>query len=155
MSTHQKDFQKWHKYKEQIDNAPKRIFFHEREVWWCSIGVNVGFEEDGKGEYFARPIIIFKKFNNEVFWGMPISTKIKKGKFYAPIDLEDKMPRVAIISQLRLIDGKRLIDKIGTITNENYQLIQKAAINLCNLQPPFVLSDPAEAGPRPKPFMKQ
>ena len=100
-------------------------------MWWCSIGVNVGFEQDGKGEYFARPVIIFKKFNNEVFWGIPLSTKIKKGKFYVPVELGDGVPRVAIISQLRLIDGKRLYQKLGVIRMENHKNLAEAVIYLC------------------------
>jgi|SRR3989338_5296187 len=126
-----KDFQKWHKVKEKIDNAPVRIFFHERDVWWCSIGVNVGFEQDGKGDNFARPIVVFKKFNNEVFWGIPLSTKIKKGKFYVPVEMEDQLPRVAIISQLRLIDGKRLYQKFGIINEADYKRLEDAIIALC------------------------
>lgn len=126
-----KDFNKWNNKKTNINDAMNRIFFHEREVWWCSIGLNVGYEQDGKGEKFARPVLIFKKFNNEVFWGIPISTKIKKGKFYSSIDLGDKTPRVVIFSQLRLMDAKRLIDKIGMIGKNNYTEIQKAIINFC------------------------
>jgi len=126
-----KDFQQWHNAKEKIDNSSRRIFFHEREVWWCSIGVNVGFEQDGKGEYFARPVIVFKKFNNEVFWGIPLSTKIKKGKFYTTINLEDNIPRVAIISQLRLIDGKRLYQKLGFINEIDYKNLIESVMNLC------------------------
>ena len=127
----QKDFKKWNNAKTEIDNSPRRLFFHERKVWWCSIGVNVGFEQDGKGEYFARPVIIFKKFNNEVFWGIPLSTKIKKGKFYVPVELGDGVPRVAIISQLRLIDGKRLYQKLGVIRMENHKNLAEAVIYLC------------------------
>lgn len=127
-----KDFQNWHKLKEWIDKNIKRVFFHEREVWWCSIGINIGYEQDGRGSRFARPVVIFKKFNNEVFWGVPLSTKIKKGKFYVSADIGDGIARVAIISQLRLIDAKRLIDKIGTIKKDNYKIIQKAVIDLCN-----------------------
>lgn len=126
-----KDFQKWHEKKSQVDNIAKRPFFHEREVWWCAVGMNIGFEQDGRGERFARPVLVFKKFNNEVFWAIPLSTKIKKGKFYVPIEFEDGLPRVVIISQLRLIDARRLMDKIGTISGDNYKLIQKAIINLC------------------------
>ncbi|MEK9182238.1 MAG: type II toxin-antitoxin system PemK/MazF family toxin [Patescibacteria group bacterium] len=126
-----KDFKKWNNAKTEIDNSPRRLFFHERKVWWCSIGVNVGFEQDGKGEYFARPVIIFKKFNNEVFWGIPLSTKIKKGKFYVPVELGDGVPRVAIISQLRLIDGKRLYQKLGVIRMENHKNLAEAVIYLC------------------------
>ncbi|OGI63848.1 hypothetical protein A2642_00840 [Candidatus Nomurabacteria bacterium RIFCSPHIGHO2_01_FULL_39_10] len=128
----EKDFQKWHKAKKELDKNLSRLFFHEREVWWCSTGLNIGFEQDGRGEYFARPILIFKKFNNEVFWAIPLNTKIKKGKFYVSIELGDGVPRVVIISQLRLMDAKRLIDKMSTVSDDNYKLIQKAVINLCN-----------------------
>lgn len=127
-----KDFQKWHFKKELIDGTGKRLFFHEREIWWCAVGLNIGFEQDGRGERFARPVPVFKKFNNEVFWAIPISTKIKKGKFYVPIEFGDGVARVAIISQLCLVDAKRLMNKIGTIANNNHELIQKAVISLCD-----------------------
>ena len=75
-----KDYQRWHEEKTAIeDSYGQRVFFHEREVWWCSIGFNVGFEQDGRGEKFARPVLVFKKFNKEVFWAIPLSTKIKTG----------------------------------------------------------------------------
>lgn len=57
--------------------------------------------------------------------------KIKKGKFYVPVDLGDKMERVAIISQLRLIDAKRLYQKINVLNSANYKKVQDAVINLC------------------------
>ena len=128
-----KDYTQWHHEKTAMEHAETaRVFFHEREIWWCSIGSNIGFEQDGRGEKFARPVLAFKKFNKEVFWALPLSTKIKTGKFYAPVDLGDGVARVAIISQLRLVDAKRLIGKIGTVPDENYAQIQKAVMNLCS-----------------------
>lgn len=127
------NYQQWHKEKAAIEHCDAaRVFFHEREVWWCSLGSNVGFEQDGKGEKFARPILVFKKFNKEICWALPLSTKVKQGKFYSPLYLEDGLLRVAIISQLRLTDAKRFIRKIGVISEINYQEIQKAVINLCD-----------------------
>ena len=129
----EKDFTDWHHKKTAIEqSAGPRVFFHEREVWWCSLGLNVGFEQDGRGSRFSRPVLVFKKFNKEVFWALPLSTKIKTSKFYSPVDLHDGVARVAIISQIRLMDGKRLLQKVGTIDEDNYAIIQKAAINLCN-----------------------
>ena len=129
-----KDFTHWHHQKTAMEHAIKsRVFFHEREIWWCSIGLNVGFEQDGRGEKFARPVLVFRKFNKEVFWALPLSTKIKTSKFYAPVELYDGIARVAIISQMRLIDAKRLIVKVGGINEDNYTEIQKAVINLCGL----------------------
>jgi len=127
----EKDFEKWNKKKEKIDYKNERVFFHEREIWWCSLGVNVGYEQDGKGKGFARPILVFKKFNKEIFWGIPITMASKTGKFYSPINLKDNKKRCAIISQIRLLDCKRLLDKIGVISKENYIETQKAVMNLC------------------------
>ena len=128
----QKNFFEWHRRKESIDMVPDRLFFHEREVWWCSLGVNVGFEQDGKGEKFARPVLIFKKFNKEIFWALPITTKIKKNRFHSILDLKDNLPRSVILSQIRLVDAKRLLEKMGTISDENYLNIKKAVIDLCD-----------------------
>jgi len=32
--------------------------YKKRETWICNIGENIGFEEDGKGNEFTRPVII-------------------------------------------------------------------------------------------------
>jgi len=132
-----KDFKKWHTRKERLNDDKPRVFFHEREVWWCSLGANIGFEQDGKGGKFARPVLIFKKFNNEIFWALPLSLQIKSRKetahFYALVELEDGIARTAILSQLRLIDGKRLLTKVGMINEKNYTEIQKAVIRLCSI----------------------
>jgi len=75
----QKDFQRWHNKKAVIDEKETRVFFHEREIWFGRLGTNVGFEQDGKGENFGRPIIVFRKFNREVFWAVPLTTGSKGG----------------------------------------------------------------------------
>jgi len=127
----QKDFQRWHKKKSVIQTNFPRVFFHEREIWWCALGVNVGFEQDGKGDHFARPVLIFRKFNNELFWGIPLSTKIKDGVYYYQFCANDQILRVAILSRMRPMDAKRLIDKIGVANASDFHCIQKAVIALC------------------------
>jgi mRNA interferase MazF len=81
-----KDYTRWFSKKSVIQQSSnERVFFHEKEIWWCSTGSNVGSEEDGKGEDFARPVLIFKKFNKGIFWAIPLTTKIntneKNSKF--------------------------------------------------------------------------
>ena len=48
-----------------------------------------------------------------------------------PIDLGDNMPRMAILSQLRLIDSKRLYQKIGTMIDSDYRELLERIICLC------------------------
>ena len=42
-----KDFDNWNKEKKKINYKNTNRFYHAREIWWCSLGVNVGFEQDG------------------------------------------------------------------------------------------------------------
>jgi len=125
-----KDFQKWHNQKQYIHENGSRVFYHEREVWWCRLGLNVGFEQDGKGDKFSRPVLVLKGFSKEVFWAVPITTSNKSGKYYINLDLGDKVERKAIISQIRLVDTKRLLNKIATLNEYDFLNIKKAIIQL-------------------------
>ncbi|MEI6528427.1 MAG: type II toxin-antitoxin system PemK/MazF family toxin [bacterium] len=126
----QKDFDKWNESKKVIHHKNEDKFYHEREVWWCSLGINIGFEQDGKGEEFSRPILIIKGFSKNVFLCVPLTTKLKQGKFYQDIDLGDKIIRKVILSQIRLIDSKRLENKICTIDELQFQTIKQKITRL-------------------------
>ncbi|MFA5871014.1 MAG: hypothetical protein WC842_03995 [Candidatus Paceibacterota bacterium] len=57
---YKKDFDSWNIQKKKINTREKVIFCNIREIWWCSLGVNIGSEEDGKNELFERPVLILK-----------------------------------------------------------------------------------------------
>lgn len=127
-----KDFHRWNRNKIWIDRNKKRPFFKEREVWWITLGENIGSEENGKGTDFRRPVLVFKKFNTDLFWGIPLSTKIKRNNpFYQPIILEGQPEQSLIISQIRMLDAKRLLKRIDTISEGAFVEIRKAVIDLC------------------------
>lgn len=122
----QKNFRKWNNKKEFINNHEQRPFFHEREIWFCYLGANVGFEQDGQGDEFQRPVVIIKKFNNEICWAIPLSKTKRRGKYYFVFPFDKETTSVAIMSQIRLIDTERLSRKIGDINRENFSnLIEK------------------------------
>lgn len=126
----QKDFQVWHNKKSHIDKISKRPFFHEREIWSCSLGVNVGFEQDGRGEDFLRPVIVLLKFNHEVFWAIPLTHTNKESRFYFSFPFSDTETSVALLSQIRLVDARRLSHKIGEISEENFIILKQKLRNL-------------------------
>ncbi len=125
-----KDFDLWHGIKKNIDKEAGRLFYKEREVWWCSLGVNVGYELDGKGENYNRPVLILKGFSREVCLSIPLTTKLKTGKYYHEVSLGDDVVRKAVLSQLRLLDTKRFLQKIGTVENNEFLKIKQAVIAL-------------------------
>lgn len=56
-----KDFDGWNKEKQTIHNKKHKQFYPKtRQVWYTKLGVNVGYEADGKAEY-TRPVLIIKK----------------------------------------------------------------------------------------------
>jgi mRNA-degrading endonuclease toxin of MazEF toxin-antitoxin module len=125
----QKDFDTWMQFKKQIHNAGSQIFFRERDIWFTSLGQNIGCEQDGKNELFERPVLILVKFNHTVFYGLPLTTRSKKGKFYFEIIQNSKSSSV-ILSQMRLFDGKRLTRKIDRLDESQFFAIKSAMANL-------------------------
>ena len=122
----EKDFDSWNIKKQQIDSDVPRIFCHSREIWWCSLGINVGFEQDGTGEYFDRPVIVIRAFSRNLFWGVALTTKEKNGEFYFSIGQVEGKNATAILSQIRLIDTKRLIRKGGVLDEETFEKLKSA-----------------------------
>lgn len=85
--------------------------FHEREIWWCSLGENLGFEQDGKNEHFERPVLILKKFSHDVFLGIPMTSTKKNHPFYFPYKFHGGEGSF-VLSQARILSVKRLQRKI-------------------------------------------
>jgi mRNA-degrading endonuclease toxin of MazEF toxin-antitoxin module len=124
-----KKFISWIFNKIIIDKTYTEREIKEHEVYWCSFGENIGFEQNGKGEDFRRPVLIFKKFNNNLFWGVPMSTKIKDNRYYVKVLLKN-IEQAAIISQLRVLDSKRLDDKISYISELDFWKIKLKIIDI-------------------------
>jgi mRNA interferase MazF len=59
--THIKKFDDWIEDKKHINQKTKLVTFKKGDIWWASIGVNIGSEIDGKNSEFERPVLIIKK----------------------------------------------------------------------------------------------
>ena len=125
-----KDFQNWHDKKSTLHEYNPRLHFHEREVWSTAVGANIGYEQDGKGDEYLRPILVLKKFNNETLWALFLTKKNKTGKYYYEFKSKDDDTSTANLSQLRLIDSKRLKYRIGSISTIDFIELKKRIITL-------------------------
>jgi mRNA interferase MazF len=116
-------YNNWNEIKITIEYENIIVGFKERDIFYMNMGKNIGFEQDGKGENFVRPIVIIKGFNKNMFFGIPLSTKIKEGKFYYKFQFQKKdelVENIALLSQMRLFSTKRLLNKIGVISKEDF-----------------------------------
>jgi mRNA interferase MazF len=127
----EKDFDRWNKQKKYLDTVRPRVDFHEREIWWCSIGVNVGSEQHSQTGDFSRPILIFRKWSGQIFWGIPLTTKIKDINFRYRF-LFHSIYNDILITQMRALDVRRLIRKIGVMPENEFEEL-KLKILTCML----------------------
>jgi mRNA interferase MazF len=120
-----KDYKLWTMLKKEIHNSNLRpLGGKEKEVWICNLGENIGFEEDGKGNNFTRPVLILRTFNKNFCYIVPLSTTEKRGKYYYPFDSKTGKNSVALLSQSKSIDTMRLSRKVGYVHEEDFKEIK-------------------------------
>jgi mRNA interferase MazF len=118
-----KDFAKWQLEKEIINSQNREVYFRERQIWWCSVGLNIGYEQDGKNERFERPVLVLKKFSKDLFWALPTTSQNKTGAYYYQYSRGGKRYSI-ILSQLRAMSSKRLLRNIGKLDDDDFQKVR-------------------------------
>ena len=120
-----KNFDKWNEKKKILDQTEKNILPNKKQIWWLSIGLNIGTEEDGKNDNFERPVLVIKVFNRQSFLGIPITSADKSNKrYYFPIIYNQKK-YFLILSQIKLFNVKRLSRKIYKINSVDFLKIKE------------------------------
>lgn len=115
---YKKDFNGWNSYKKYLNASRRDIDFHEGEIWWCSIGINVGTEEDGKGINYQRPVLIyFKREATKEFFGIPFTTSKQMDENFTEKTIIDGKIVYALLGQGRTLSIKRLGTRIGIISD--------------------------------------
>lgn len=125
-----KDFDLWNLQKKEIHKSGKSKLYHSRDIWWCSLGINIGFEQDGTREEKSRPVLILKGLSKNTCLVVPLTTSIKQHFMRVSLGEIDGKNSTAIISQIRVIDTKRLFRKIKELDKEKFEEIRKTVKNL-------------------------
>ena len=126
-----KDFDQWNFHKKDLDSRIDLANFAERELWWCSIGLNIGSEQHSISKDFSRPVIVLRKLTNDIFLGVPLTTKIKSEKFRHRMLINGQENDV-LLMQLRVFDRRRLIRNICTIDHYDFMELKKQVNAMIN-----------------------
>lgn len=126
-------FDEWNEEKKSIHVLdPDEFYLNEREIWYVKLGMNVGNESNGKQD-FRRPVLVVKKVGN-LFFVAPMTTKGKDTKFYYTLQkseyterYRDQIPEISRVqlSQVRIMDKRRFLDRIGYVHQEEFEEIKK------------------------------
>lgn len=130
-----KVYNEWNEIKKDVNKNKRKLGIKSREIFWAKMGQNIGYEQNGKGKNFARPVIIIRKLTSDLFVGVPTSTvKRDSNDYFHQFSYEDKeknkLKVTALILQLKVFSTKRLMNKIGMITKEDFQIIVQKSKNL-------------------------
>ncbi|MEN9524477.1 MAG: hypothetical protein RL536_546 [Candidatus Parcubacteria bacterium] len=125
-----KDFDRWNEDKKKIHDKTRETFYHEREIWWCSLGLNIGFEQDGGIRSYRRPVLILKGLSSDTCLIAPLTQSQRRHKFRVPIGPIETKPSSALISQIRIIDVRRLINKVGYVNEELFHFVKQTVRDL-------------------------
>ena len=121
---HNKQFNDWNSLKQTLNTNKINFQFRQKDIYFMSIGKNIGFEQSGHGENFKRPVLVYKKFNKYVFLGIPLTSKIKEDKFHTEFEYKKGTRSFAILSQIRLYDIRRALYHDGKISKQYFKKVQ-------------------------------
>ena len=119
-------FFEWIGLKEKLhrsDHQPP--FVSERDLWWASLGQNVGSEVNGKSDRLSRPVLIMRKLAHGFYLVAPTTTKLREGTWYVHVRLGSQDEYVCL-NQIRTIDYRRLSSKVGQIDTDDFDRVREA-----------------------------
>ncbi len=126
----EKRFGEWINVKQRLHETPRQPpMVTNGDIWWISVGENVGHEIDGKSKKFSRPAVIYRKLSRELFLVLPTTTQPRQGSWYVKIRHKDADSYVCL-HQARTIDYRRLWTRIGSTSEEDAKRIRGGFQNL-------------------------
>ncbi len=123
-------FDTWNVLKQKLHQKKNTKTIKERDVFFLSLGENIGDEQNGKGESFLRPVLVIRKFSPTLFLGVPLTSQKKKDSvFYAEFSLKEKRS-TALLSQVRLFDARRIEYFYTRLGRDSFSEVKKKLIEL-------------------------
>lgn len=124
----EKYFDEWNEVKKELTQNERKLGIKSREIFWVKIGQNIGFEQNGKGKNFARPVIVVRQLTKDLFLGIPTTTTLREDndyfhKFNYTTYNNEAVNVCALILQVKVFSTKRVMNKIGMIHKEDFGTI--------------------------------
>lgn len=118
-------FDQWNEVKKKINANKSTKYPSAGKIYWCSVGLNIGSEVYGKGEEFFRPVLVINAFKNGIFFGVPLSSKIrhKTGFMFHKFKDNKGKKQVALLGQARSFDAKRIKNYRCSLDQKDFEII--------------------------------
>jgi len=128
-------YDKWNNLKRKLSNNSKLTHIRNSEIYFISIGQNIGYEAYGKDELFLRPVLVYKKLSHNTFIGIPLTSKPKTGSYYFKFSYKKDKYSYCSLNQLKVFDTKRIVYKSGNIKKEDFETLENQMKEFINITP--------------------
>jgi len=119
-------FDDWNRLKKKLNKKKEIINFYQGNIYFMSIGKNIGHEVYGKDELFLRPVLVYKKLTKNTFLGIPLTSQKKEGSFFFQFSYKKNKTSVAMLHQMRVFDIRRSEYLSGKINKNTYKNLEIA-----------------------------
>ena len=128
----QKDFDKWNENKKALDVRNEKFLFKTGDIWWCSVGVNIGSESCGKGDTFRRPVLVLRKLSATGFIGIPLSSQPKRGSWFTSV-IVNGVTQYMLLYQIRMFNVNRFQRRLATLEKADFLEVKQKLESLLEL----------------------
>lgn len=126
----EKQFNEWNDRKRRIHKQNNIRYCKRRDIVWCALGENIGSEVNGDDRFFKRPVAILKCFGKNTCLVVLITSSVTENELKIPIGKIEGIESFAALSQIRVVDTRRIYKKISKLSTEDFEKIKEAFNNL-------------------------
>ncbi len=126
------DFDQWNDVKKRINRDARLPVFNQGDIWWASVGQNVGSESFGKSELYRRPVLVLKKLAAYMCIAVPLSTQPKTGTWFVDITIHGQK-QYALIYQTKAMSVYRFQNRLAQLDERDMQKVRTGIKNLFEL----------------------
>lgn len=117
-----KRFDDWNIEKKRLHDFGRKPDIKNSEIWWCSMGENIGVEINGKGSAFMRPVLVVRKLSKASFIGIPLTSQLHNGSWYVHFRFKNR-DEFAVLAQIRTFSVQRLYRKMGSVDGLDMKMV--------------------------------
>jgi mRNA interferase MazF len=121
-----RDYHDWNLRKQKLENQHEIPEFSERDVWYASVGTNIGNEIDGKNKYYERPVVVLRKYDKNLFFGVPLTSRRYTNNWYHKL----RNGSYAVLIQCRIFSSKRLQRRKGRLTSGEFNQLRLRLLDI-------------------------
>ena len=130
----QTKFNKWNRLKQKL-NKKNLIKFSQGDIYFMSVGYNIGGEICGYNDMFLRPVLVYKKLSKSTFIGIPLISKKKEGSYFFTFRYTKKTLSTALLNQVKVFDIRRTAYYDGHISIKNFAQLKDKMKDFIDITP--------------------